>query len=105
MTAVIGDARAAKFSLLAHARVHGLTAPRNVARKSNISWQQATRFLTFDSQLLAQSLRATHVWIAALVEAQESMYIAGQADSYAFANATGRLRGNTQPKRAVGTQI
>jgi hypothetical protein len=64
-----------------------------------------TRFSTSDSQLLAQPLRATHVWIAALVEAQESMYIAGQADTYAFANATGRLRGNTQPKRAVGTQI
>jgi hypothetical protein len=62
-------------------------------------------FLTPHSQLLAQPLRATHVWIAALIEAQESMYIAGQADTHAFANATGRLRGNTQPKRAVGTQI
>jgi hypothetical protein len=58
-----------------------------------------------DSQLLAQPLRATHVWIAALVEAQESIYTAGQADTGALANATSRLRGNTQPKRAVGTQI
>lgn len=65
----------------------------------------SNHFLTPHSQLLAQPLRATHVWIAALIEAQESMYIAGQADTHAFANATGRLRGNTQPKRAVGTQI
>jgi hypothetical protein len=34
-------------------------------------------FLTPHSQLLAQPLRATHVWIAALIGAPESMYIGG----------------------------
>jgi hypothetical protein len=46
-------------------------------------------FLTPHSQLLAQPFRATHVWIAALIGAPESCTLAGQADTHAFANATG----------------
>jgi hypothetical protein len=54
---------------------------------------------------LAQLLRATYVWIAAFVEAQKPIHVAGQPDAHAFANCPSSFRGCSQPKRARRTQV
>jgi hypothetical protein len=57
------------------------------------------------AELFPQPLWATHVWIAALVEAQFAVHVARQADAYTFTDKARFPPARREPERAGGAQI